>query len=222
MQQYIEDPETQANAVEFVDHVVCDNVPTQFADTCKQVSSGWLVSLARPSSLAAVMMGCVSTSTEAPFSFHPCTPASVPGLPSHPKHPCAQEIPLLVNAAISSLESVVTSDQLCGILGVCHEQNLGASLGISVPEGVGNGPLDCPVCKTVMMLLLQKLQDPASREQIRHNCIDACTSMTKDAQEKCVVDVTMLFSAVDDLLVNVDSDKVCGVLQFCDTSPPAR
>ncbi|PSC71700.1 proactivator polypeptide-like [Micractinium conductrix] len=118
---------------------------------------------------------------------------------------CRTEVPVLVAAAAQEVAESLQPGDVCGAFGVC-------------PGGGGGalqGPLDCPMCKLVVVAFVTRLQDPESRAEIEKDMRAACDNLETNAKARCLQDVASLFSALDNLLHDVDPEGVCQVAEFC-------
>lgn len=147
-------------------------------------------------------------------------------LPSDTAQTCSQEARVMVAQAMASMEQEFPPRKVCDYLGAC-EPGLPAFLQ-QTATAVG-GPVECPLCKLFLSTLVQKLRDPDSRASIEASAHDACESLQgDDAIQKCLGDVTNLFSSLDALLSDMDVSRACQVAQYCSseeglalTPPPA-
>lgn len=74
-------------------------------------------------------------------------------------------------AAVGGIKQAVTPRELCSALGVCD-----SSLQLQ-------GPVDCPICKMIVVTLIVRLKDPEARAQIERNIREACAQLAgPDAQ----------------------------------------
>lgn len=63
--------------------------------------------------------------------------------------------------------------------------------------------------------LIQRLEDPTIREQIRGNLLAACGKLDAVGKAKCEADVSLLFASVDALAKDLNPDKACEFAKFC-------
>lgn len=82
-----------------------------------------------------------------------------------------------------------------------------------------SSPFDCPVCKVMVVAFVQRLQDREQRQQIEVDMQAACNNLDPATKQRCLLDVTNLFAALDNLLHDVNPEGVCRVFAFCDVQP---
>lgn len=104
---------------------------------------------------------------------------------------------LVAAGAAAVTEALVPAD-LCTALGACAAQpstpalarllaaapGAPAAAATAAPGAGGaaevDGPLDCPVCKMIIVTLVQRLEDPQSRRQIEEGAFQACDQLPQE------------------------------------------
>ncbi|KAL4855593.1 putative sodium-coupled neutral amino acid transporter 7 [Chlorella vulgaris] len=135
------------------------------------------------------------------------------GLPAQFAQICIQEVPVLVAQAAQQLQQALDPKDTCGVFGVCPG-SAAQLLGLTAEQA--SSPFDCPVCKVMVVAFVQRLQDREQRQQIEVDMRAACDNLDPATKQRCLLDVTNLFAALDNLLHDVNPEGVCRVFAFCD------
>lgn len=149
-----------------------------------------------------------------------------PLLPQDSSRTCTTEARVFVAQAVASMEQAMPPESVCAYLGTCTSGILGLAQSAGLNSlSIGSFSVECPVCKMVVTNVLYRLRDPESREEIYQNALEACDELADpEGIIRCKNDVEQMFSALDDLLDDMDVGRACKVLQFCGddkTSAPA-
>lgn len=146
-------------------------------------------------------------------------------LPPNFEDMCKEEVPLLLASALAALADAASPKELCQLAGACDPALSLATpwtstllLARRVSRRMG-GPLDCPVCRMLVLAFKTRLEDPAGHAKLEADVRAACDSLPlPEAQVKCQQDVTDFFQALDALIGDIDPDTACQLADFCDAS----
>ncbi|GAB4819732.1 hypothetical protein N2152v2_006778 [Parachlorella kessleri] len=138
---------------------------------------------------------------------------------------CKLEVPLVVTMVINMMKQSIPPATICAAMGLCDASKAPVApspftqmvkSALSQPPKPGmEGPFDCPMCKVVVQVAMERLQDPALRQQLQADISDACDTMPAESQARCHAHVAALFKALDDLMHDVDPEGVCQLALFC-------
>lgn len=126
-----------------------------------------------------------------------------------------QEISALYAQGVSYVVTSLPPESVCATFGSCAPPSLLSLLSSSSGSPWLSVPFECSLCRLVSTTLIQRLEDPTIREQIRGNLLAACGKLDAVGKAKCEADVSLLFASVDALAKDLDPNKACEFAKFC-------